>query len=48
LADYFAVFNNYIFNEIEAVNAWRNKKALDNFQLFSDQQVKLVTQVFSS
>lgn len=45
LADYFALFNNFIFNEIEYSNAWRNRKAMDNFTTFADQQGKLVTQV---
>lgn len=46
LADYFALFNNLIFIELQNFNLWRNKKCLDNLSHFSEQQVKLVTQVF--
>jgi hypothetical protein len=45
LADYFALYNNLIFIELQNFNLWRNKKCLDNLSHFSEQQVKLVTQV---
>jgi len=44
LADYFAYFNNKIFDEQQRFNAYRNKKTIDNLIIFSKEEVELVTQ----
>ena len=44
LADYFAFFNNKIFEQQQRFNQSRNQKTIKNFVDFSSHEVKLVTQ----